>query len=69
MTSAMGSVHDFHSRIEALEFAVREACKVAPWAQGEIRVEGADRTWRSFDCGLKALLDEKSVPGNVHVSG
>lgn len=68
MTSALGILHDFQSRKEALEFALHEARKTAPWARAAIRVEGADLRWRSFDCGLKAWVDGKSLPADGPMS-
>ena len=64
MTSANGVRHDFRSRIEALEFALHEARDHLPCARGAIRVEGADRRWRSFDGELKALVVGRSLTGN-----
>ena len=63
MTSASGALHDFHSRIEALEFALQEARKFPDGTPTAIRVEGADRRWRWFDCKFRPVVAEKLLPG------
>lgn len=68
MTAANGARRDFHSRIEALEFALHEARDSLHYAQGTIRIEGADLRWRSFDCELRALVDGKPPVGDGRVS-
>lgn len=69
MMSASGARRDFHSRAEALAFAVREVRQSRQRAQSAIRIEGADLKWRSFDCELKALADGTSSAGGDRRAG
>ena len=68
MTSESGISHDFHSRTEALAFALCEARKSLQDAPGVIRIEGPDLRWRSFDDELKPLMDRGSLADEHQLS-